>query len=85
MPSHCLEAWGEIAPECPIQMYDKACYDKARGRLLQLTSSDLLLVCGVADGVGSSKPHRNLLAPSPCAVGGCVPFRHGNRLPSQLA
>jgi hypothetical protein len=60
-------------------------YDTASGSLLYLASSDLLLVHSLADYVGSAEPHRNLLASSPCAVSGCVPFRHGHRLPRQLA
>jgi hypothetical protein len=34
---------------------------------------------------GSAEPHRDLMAPSPRVVSGCVPFRHGHRLPRQLA
>jgi hypothetical protein len=60
-------------------------YDKARGRLLYLASSDLLLVHSLADNVGSAEPNRNLLASSPCAVSGGVLFRDGHRLPRQLA
>ena len=59
-------------------------YDNVSGRLLWLASSDLLLVHRLADGMGSAEPCRNLLAASPCIVSGCVPFRHGHRLPRQL-
>jgi len=48
-------------------------------------ASMCLLVRSLADHVGSAEPHRNLLASSPCAVSGCVHFRHGHRLPRQLA
>ena len=60
-------------------------YDKASKSLLQLASSDLLLVHRLVRGVGSSKPYRNLLASSPCVVRGYVPFRDGHWLPRQLA
>jgi hypothetical protein len=39
----------------------------------------------LADGLGRAEPHRNLLASSPCVVSRSVPFRHGRRLPRQLA
>jgi hypothetical protein len=58
--------------------------DKASGSLLQLASSDLLLVHSLDHGMGSAEPHRTLLEPS-SRVGSCVPFRHGHRLPRQLA
>jgi hypothetical protein len=44
-----------------------------------------VLVRGLADGVGSAEPRRDLLASSPCVVRGCVPFCHGRRLHCQLA
>src|SRR5208337_256605 len=70
----------ESRPERKFQRYDKA-----SGSLLSLASIDLLLVHRLADSVGSAEPHRNLLAPSPCIVSGCVPFRHGHWLPRELA
>src|SRR6267154_2860377 len=60
-------------------------YDRAQRRLLLLASSDVLLVRGLACGVGSAELPRNLLASSPWILGRYDLFRIGNRLRYELA
>src|SRR6266481_9277768 len=58
--------------------------DRGKKNLLQLTRGDVLLVRCVFGGVGSTQPHRNLLASSAWVVHHHHPFCHGHRLRCEL-